>query len=148
MVQRLLRPLIVLGSRTYLLSIILTSIVVGMESCKNDLTCEDDCGGSGGGGGVGLAGPGGGSGVECGGKECPSNACAKQGTIYCTEDNVCAGEKVDGINDGNACTVDSCDSETGVITHRPVTVEEMDDGNACTVDECNPGIGITHTKTC
>ena len=41
--------------------------------------------------------------------------------------------------DNNACTVDACNTSTGVVTHTPVYV---DDGNACTTDAC-----VTSTNT-
>ena len=45
-------------------------------------------------------------------------------------------------DDSNACTVDACNSSTGIITHIPVNT---DDGNACTTDACDPLTGISHT---
>ena len=50
---------------------------------------------------------------------------------------------VNVINDGNACTVDVCNTSTGTVSHTPVSVN---DGNACTTDACNTSTGaITHT---
>ncbi len=47
------------------------------------------------------------------------------------------------VDDQNACTIDGCNSITGVITHTPVVIF---DNNACTIDACNPVTGIiTHT---
>lgn len=43
--------------------------------------------------------------------------------------------------DGDLCTVDSCDPATGVH-HTPVST---DDGNECTVDACAPPVGVSHT---
>jgi hypothetical protein len=42
--------------------------------------------------------------------------------------------------DGDACTVDACDPATGVAND-PVAV---DDGDACTVDACDPVAGVSH----
>jgi hypothetical protein len=44
------------------------------------------------------------------------------------------------VDDGNACTMDSCDKFSGVI-HTPV---QVDDGNACTMDSCDPAFGVSH----
>ena len=43
-------------------------------------------------------------------------------------------------DDGNACTTDVCNSETGVINNINIT---EDDGNACTADVCDTATGIT-----
>jgi hypothetical protein len=46
------------------------------------------------------------------------------------------------LDDGNPCTIDTCDAGTGVAVHAPVAVE---DGNLCTVDACDSGTGaISH----
>ncbi len=46
------------------------------------------------------------------------------------------------VDDGNACTIDGCNSTTGQITHTYVVIY---DNNACTIDACNPVTGgITH----
>ena len=48
------------------------------------------------------------------------------------------------LDDGTACTSDSCDPATGLVSHAPVAV---DDGDACTTDACDPATGaISHTK--
>jgi hypothetical protein len=44
-------------------------------------------------------------------------------------------------DDGDACTVDSCDPAVGTCTHSPAS---CDDGNACTVDSCDPVGGCRH----
>ena len=49
-----------------------------------------------------------------------------------------------GCDDGDACTADGCDPETGICTHDPL---DCDDGNPCTVDDCSPagqGAGCFH----
>ena len=45
------------------------------------------------------------------------------------------------LGDGDACTVDSCDRVTGVVSHAPLAV---DDGNECTTDSCDPATGPVH----
>ena len=49
-----------------------------------------------------------------------------------------------GVNpdDGNACTVDACNSANGQVTNTPVNT---DDGNPCTTDGCNSATGIFNT---
>ncbi|MBK7583455.1 MAG: hypothetical protein IPI67_25095 [Myxococcales bacterium] len=48
-------------------------------------------------------------------------------------------------DDGNPCTLDSCDPVLGV-QHAP---KSCDDGNACTTDSCNPSTGCVNApKTC
>ncbi len=42
------------------------------------------------------------------------------------------------VDDGNPCTVDSCDPQTGQTTHVPIS---CDDGDACTVDSCDSQTG-------
>jgi subtilisin-like proprotein convertase family protein len=71
------------------------------------------------------------------------------------------------IDDDNACTVDSCSSSTGLVSHIPVAdrdgdkctldaceedsgisdagVLDPDDDNECTVDTCDPAIGALNT---
>jgi hypothetical protein len=46
-------------------------------------------------------------------------------------------------DDGDACTIDACDTLTG-CTLAPVS---CDDQNSCTVDACSPAIGCEHTAT-
>ena len=48
------------------------------------------------------------------------------------------------IDDGNACTADSCDPSTGVVSHVPATNGTLcSDGNACTtVDSCQAGVCV------
>ena len=82
-------------------------------------------------------------------------------------DGQCAAGKVANCNDGNPCTDDSCEAQTGCI-HEPnespcsdgdvcstgdVCVEgecisgelqNCDDGNPCTDDSCDPAIGCVH----
>lgn len=151
MLGKLGRKLIEIGSRGYIVSIIVTSIVVGAESCKNKAACvfEEGCGGGGAGGGVPWT-PGG-SGVYCGPEgeetECPADKCHKN--IRCTENGLeCTGDWIDGYQDLNGCTIDECDPETGEITHTELTADDIDDGDECTLDTCYPGGGIVHQDIC
>ncbi len=65
-----------------------------------------------------------------------SNACTQNDTC---DDGACSGEAID-IDDGNPCTVDSCDPYFGVV-HTPVSGNSCDDGNACTPeDRCDAGV--------
>ncbi|HSA58738.1 MAG TPA: thrombospondin type 3 repeat-containing protein [bacterium] len=45
------------------------------------------------------------------------------------------------LDDGDVCTDDSCDPDTGEVSHAPI---DIDDGNACTVDACDPDSGPAH----
>jgi len=70
----------------------------------------------------------------------------------CSDSNVCTGvETCDAVNDcqagtplvvddGNACTADSCDPISGVL-NAPL---DPDDGVSCTVDSCDPITGIAN----
>ncbi len=51
-------------------------------------------------------------------------------TVYCAEAGVC--------DDGNPCTLNSCDELTGECTNE---AKDCDDGNACTVDSCDAETG-------
>jgi len=88
----------------------------------------------------------------------------------CTDNDVCTAGVCAGTakvcDDGNACTVDSCDPGTGQCTNEPAadgvacddgdactngdacttgacagTAIECDDGEACTTDSCDPSTG-------
>jgi slime mold repeat-containing protein len=45
-------------------------------------------------------------------------------------------------DDGDACTVDSCDASSGACVHAP---RVCDDQNSCTSDSCDPATGCTFT---
>jgi hypothetical protein len=47
------------------------------------------------------------------------------------------------IDDFDACTTDSCDPATGAIAHTTISV---DDGNDCTADSCDPRTGVKHVQ--
>lgn len=142
MFQSLDRLIVSFGSRLSIVSIVTLSIFVA-ESCRNDATCafegDDGCGAGG--------GSAGGSGVFCGETECPATACMTN--IRCSENGLeCTGDKLDGIEDYNACTVDICDPATGEIQHQPYTTEDIDDGDECTADYCWMTEGIVHQDIC
>ena len=46
------------------------------------------------------------------------------------------------LSDNNACTTDTRDPVTGVVTH---TLIALDDGDECTTDACGPTSGPVHT---
>ena len=48
------------------------------------------------------------------------------------------------INDNNACTIDACNTETGIITNLQIGVNDYD---ACTLDACNTLTGIISHNT-
>jgi hypothetical protein len=104
------------------------------------------------------------AGTTCG----EATACVGAGT--CNENGICL-EGEDLVDDGNACTADSCDTTNGVV-HTPLptgtscsdgngcngaetcnagscvsgTPVVVNDGSPCTVDACNPATGaVTHT---
>lgn len=99
-----------------------------------------------GGGGAGLWAPVRGSGVICGGKECPADKCRTN--IRCTEYDECTGDRAAGWEDFDACTVDVCDPETGESTHTPIPKSEWDDGDPCTEDFCWSTEGVVHQNIC
>lgn len=138
--RKLGRALIDIGSRGYVLSVILTSLVVGLKTCKGEAACvfEEGCGGGGG------EDPG----VTCGFDVCAevlAGSCAE--TFECDENDQCRGAtEIPGRDDGNLCTRDVCDG--GAWKHVPLTAEELDDGNPCTIDECDPTAGPIHTNKC
>lgn len=54
-------------------------------------------------------------------------------------------------DDGNACTIDTCDEESGQCKHEIITPEKCDDKNPCTDDICDPQkgcISIPNEKGC
>jgi len=96
------------------------------------------------------------------------NAC--NGVEACNGSGTCDPGTPPSVDDGNACTTDSCNPTTGVA-HAPVgagtlcadsnacngvercdgagscgagTPPAIDDGNACTVDSCEPSTGVAH----
>ena len=99
------------------------------------------------------------------------NAC--NGNETCNAAGACTPGTPPNIDDGNPCTADACDPETGSITHTQVpagtscssnnvctsgqtcnaqgqcqggTPVNVDDGDPATIDTCQPGIGIKHRR--
>ncbi len=65
---------------------------------------------------------------------------------YCTVDKCVGGEclhQEKNCNDGNKCTEDWCDPESGLCQHEP---SDCEDGNPCTWDSCMPGTGCEHEE--
>ncbi len=50
-------------------------------------------------------------------------------------------------DDGDACTVDSCDPEVGCSNEPIDALTECDDGNPCTADSCDPAAGCVNDGT-
>jgi hypothetical protein len=74
---------------------------------------------------------------------CPLDACHPQASCIPTT-GLCPAVAVDGTacGDGNACNgAETC--QTGVC--QPGTPPTVDDGNACTADSCDPLAGVIHT---
>jgi hypothetical protein len=96
------------------------------------------------------------------------NAC--NGLETCNVSGTCQSGPPPSLDDGNPCTVDSCDPSSGV-SHvqsaagascsdgnacngqetcdaagacRPGVAPAVDDGNPCTTDGCDPALGVTH----
>ena len=59
-----------------------------------------------------------------------------------------------GCDDNNACTTDTCDSDSGVCAHTDIPdcctdAKDCDDGDECTTDTCVPGESCSHApKSC
>ncbi len=47
------------------------------------------------------------------------------------------------IDDGDSCTLDACDPRTGKVSHEPI---DIDDGDDCTFDSCDPKAGVQHQR--
>jgi len=125
------------------------------------------------------------------GNPCTADACSPTGGVFhtpvaagtsCSDGNACNGSEAcnsggscvagatPNLDDGNVCTVDSCDSQGGV-THvaalagtacgdsnacngaetcngagacAPGTLPVVDDNNPCTVDSCSASTGVAH----
>ncbi len=97
------------------------------------------------------------------------NAC--NGAETCDAVGTCRAGTAPALDDGNACTTDSCDPATGPV-HAPLAAgtecsdgnacngseacnadgqciagapPALDDGNPCTTDSCDPATGTVHT---
>ena len=102
------------------------------------------------------------------GSACSTGDCRIEGK--CDAQGACAGGPPRDIEDGNPCTVDSCDAAGGVA-HQPVPVgtacsdgnvcngaeactaqaacvaaapPALDDNNPCTIDSCDATFGVAH----
>jgi hypothetical protein len=67
-------------------------------------------------------------------------------TVTVTNTNGCQGTcnktvTFTGCDDGDACTDDSCDPQTGQCVHAP---HDCDDNDPCTIDFCHPQFGCFH----
>ncbi|HEX6274369.1 MAG TPA: hypothetical protein VFZ53_15110 [Polyangiaceae bacterium] len=89
------------------------------------------------------------------------------GVAACDENGRCVVSPRPVVDDGNACTVDSCDPRRGVL-HETTAVDDfdacthdscdpvtghiahvsvvIDDGDDCTVDSCDPRRGVRHER--
>ncbi len=76
------------------------------------------------------------------GDGCSASCLVQAGYACAGSPSVCTAFCSSGVDDGNACTTDTCDPATGQITHTPVSI---DDGNVCTTDSCSPATGVSHT---
>jgi RHS repeat-associated protein len=96
------------------------------------------------------------------------NAC--NGLETCNGGGTCVAGGPPAVDDGNPCTIDSCDAARGVV-HTPApgiscsdgdacngaeicngagscvanTPPSVDDGDACTADACIPSVGVVHS---
>ena len=80
--------------------------------------------------------------VPAGGNKCNTGGACKAG--------VCAVVQRVGCDDGNGCTVDACDKNTGLCTYKSVKDgSTCTDGNACTgSDACKAGSCKSAPKVC
>jgi cysteine-rich repeat protein len=92
---------------------------------------------------------------------CPGlRACTEEGLAPCDamapEEEICDGadNDCDGVtddvacDDGNDCTADACDADTG-CTHETLTGTSCDDGDVCTLaDHCELGVCAGTTINC
>ena len=77
------------------------------------------------------------------GTTCSTTACLTGET--CDANGTCGGGTTLDCDDGNACTVDSCDAVLGCQNVNDDTLVP-DDGVACTVDSCSSGLA-SHVPT-
>jgi len=68
----------------------------------------------------------------------------------CNDNNLCTLDKclsgncfftAPNIDDGNACTQDLCNAQTGVVSHTPLN---CNDNNSCTADNCDTQTGCAY----
>lgn len=73
------------------------------------------------------------------GTDCGSMTCVA--TATCDANGECISTPV-AVDDNDGCTTDSCDPQSGTISHDAV---DVDDDIACTTDTCDPATGtISH----
>ncbi|KAM9957403.1 hypothetical protein ACTFIR_009508 [Dictyostelium discoideum] len=91
---------------------------------------------------------------------CKLNPCQKNNCDQSVNPPVCSPLPIDTIDDGNPCTIDTCDTITGGVKHTPmecsgctkcnngkcIPIESnCDDGNLCTIDQCMNNGSCIHT---
>ena len=79
------------------------------------------------------------------GDRCTGGFCVPGSSITCNDGDGCTVDSCDPVfgclhppvncDDGNGCTADSCSA--GACVHTPIS---CDDGNACTIDTCSAGM--------
>jgi hypothetical protein len=91
-----------------------------------------------------------------GGETCQAGTCTAGSRLNCDDGDACTMDSCDVLagckhgslscDDGNPCTADSCDHATG-CRHDPIpdcttcgTVADCDDANACTAEACSDGV--------
>jgi len=94
-------------------------------------------------------------GVGCGGF-CQAGACTLPGSGFAPDGDQLIGYECWSdvmCDDGDPCTVDSCDAETCGCTHTAIPgcggcgpATNCDDGNLCTEDSCDPATGQCVSK--
>ncbi|MBI5787621.1 MAG: VWA domain-containing protein [Candidatus Schekmanbacteria bacterium] len=90
---------------------------------------------------------------ETDGNLCTTGACYKgecmEKPVNCEDGDLCTYDKCEPdtghcihtpliCDDANRCTIDRCEPVTGECKYEPIN---CDDGNPCTIDECNPKTG-------
>jgi RHS repeat-associated protein len=82
------------------------------------------------------------------GTSCDADANVCNGDAVCAAVGVCNPQPAPTVDDGDPCTVDSCDPTTGVKHAPAADGAACDDGNACTgADECQAGVCVAGTPT-
>jgi hypothetical protein len=114
----------------------------GGTGSTSSTTSASTTGSSAGGSGQGGASQGGGAQGGAAPVECVENADCDDNdlcTVEACTDGVCVTAPGMRPDDGDACTEnDTCDPATGMVSGTPIN---FDDGIACTVDSCDPQTG-------
>ncbi|KAN0038891.1 hypothetical protein ACTA71_001083 [Dictyostelium dimigraforme] len=97
---------------------------------------------------------------------CKLDKCQKNNCVATNGTSVCSPLPLDEIDDGNPCTDDHCDPNTGAITHNLTTKcsgcmkcnsttgscsptnKECEDGNECTDNVCSPDASNANMGVC